>query len=85
MPKVPKDRLGRTWDAFLRLSPGERRVFMDTLREWYLQRRIANVAARGGGNYPCAGLSPLRESVSAADLVPPAKPSLNDLSLPQGF
>ena len=47
---VRTDKLiGRTWDGFLRLTPGERRVFLDMLRAWHLQRRIEAVASRGGG------------------------------------
>jgi hypothetical protein len=65
------DLLAATWDGFLRLTPGERRVFLEQLKEWSLQRRIRLVAERGGGNYPYRGPKTFEElSVSAADLVP---------------
>jgi hypothetical protein len=64
------DKLAATWDHFLRLSPGERRVFLDKLRYWHLQRRIEAVASRGG-DFPYRGPSSLGKlSVSAADLMP---------------
>jgi hypothetical protein len=46
---VRTDLLAATWDGFVRLTPGERRVFIDQLRAWHLKRRTALVAARGGG------------------------------------
>jgi hypothetical protein len=51
------DKLVATWDGFLRMSPGERRVFLQWMRDWHLQRRIAAVAARGT-TIPIAGLIP---------------------------
>ena len=35
------DKLVATWDGFLRMSPGERRVFLQWMRDWHLQRRTA--------------------------------------------
>jgi hypothetical protein len=59
--RVVPDRLGEAWEAFQSLSAGQRREFLNLLRDWNLRRCIAAVAARGGGTYshrpPLAGLS----------------------------
>jgi hypothetical protein len=82
MPKVPKDRLGRIWDTFLRLGPGERHQFLLLLRDWHLERRIEAVASRGG-HYASGTRSFAGMTLDGADLEPPAKPapSAMDLSL----
>ena len=68
------NKLAATWDGFLRLSPGERRVFLDMLRHWHLQRRIEAVASRGG-NYPYRGPKSFANStLDGADFEPPSKP-----------
>ena len=78
---VATDKLGRTWNDFLRLSRGERREFLVMLRDWHLQRRIEAVASRGG-NYPYRGPRTFADlTLDGADLVPPAKPSLTDADL----
>ena len=60
------DRLDRASNDFVRMTPGERKVFLDQLRRWHLQRRIEAVASRGF-DYPYRGPTQLSElSVSAA-------------------
>jgi hypothetical protein len=72
---VTTDKLGRTWNDFLRLSRGERREFLVMLRDWHLQRRIETVASRGG-NYPYREPRSFADlTLDGADLEPPAKPS----------
>ena len=78
---VATDKLGRTWNDFLRLSRGERREFLVMLRDWHLQRRIEAVASRGG-SYAWRGPGTFADlTLDGADLEPPAKPSLTDADL----
>jgi hypothetical protein len=63
--------LAETWGSFLRLTPGERRVFLDQLKAWHLKQRTALVAARGGGAYNYRGPKDFAElTVDEADLEP---------------
>jgi hypothetical protein len=79
------DLLAATWGGFLRLTPGERRVFLDQLKAWSLQRRTRLVAARGGGTYPYRGPKGFANlTLDGVDLGPPGT-SLEELSLPAGF
>ena len=75
------DKLAATWDGFLRMSPGERRVFLQWMRDWHLQRRIAAVAARGH-YYPYRGPKSFAElNQNGVDLEPPANPTLSEVDL----
>jgi hypothetical protein len=80
---VRTDLLAETWRGFVRLTPGERRVFLDQLKAWGLKRRTRLVADRGGGTYAVRvkGFEDL--SLSDADLAPrETEPrALEDLSL----
>jgi hypothetical protein len=68
---VRTDLLAATWDGFVRLTPGERRVFLDQLKEWSLQRRIRLVAERGGGTYDYRRPKGFEDlSLTDADLAP---------------
>jgi hypothetical protein len=69
------DKLAATWDGFLRLTPGERRVFLGMLRDWHLQRRIAVLAARGH-HYPYHAKTFADLTLDGADLAPLARPAL---------
>ena len=72
------DKLAATWDGFLRMTPGERRVFLQWMRDWHLQRRIAAVAARGH-YYPYRGPQSFADlTLDGADLEPIAKPSQSE-------
>jgi hypothetical protein len=65
------DLLAETWRGFLRLTPGERRVFIDQLKAWGLKRRTALVAQRGGGTYNYRGPKGFESlTIDAADLEP---------------
>jgi len=78
---VATDKLGRTWDGFLRLSKGERREFLARLKDWYRQRRIDAVASRGH-HYPHRGPASFADlTLDRADLEPLAKPSLSEADL----
>jgi len=46
------DKLAATWDGFLRMSPGERRVFLQWMRDSHLQRRMAAVYPYRGPKGP---------------------------------
>ena len=83
---VRTDLLAATWDGFLRLTPGERRVFIDQLKAWSLKRRTALVAARGGGTYAYRGPKTFASlTLDGVDLEEPSATSLEELSLPAGF
>jgi hypothetical protein len=66
---VRTDLLAATWDGFVRLTPGERRVFLDQLKAWGLKRRTRLVAERGGGVYAIRGVKTFADlTLTDADL-----------------
>ena len=65
------DLLAETWGSFLRLTPGERRVFIAQFKAWDLKRRTRLVAARGGGTYNYRGPKDFAElTLTDVDLEP---------------
>jgi hypothetical protein len=84
---VRTDLLAETWGSFLRLTPGERRVFIDQLRAWHLKRRTALVAARGGGTLHRGPKRFDELTLDEADLAPrEMEPrALEELTLGEGW